>query len=528
MKRFRIKVGIIGVTFAALGMIPTATAVLPQQTVLAAETDYRIVRNINIYIKQTDGSKKLHGTVPQEMDVPASVNKNTKFTFPSVNSNDILGKGFEAYKPDKSVIPAAEGSYNSPPEDAELILSIDPDKALVKDNEIVRTIKYYVKGSDGKESLFKTEKYSIIFPAGSLLTSTASFPDRTVEQKPGYTADKDVVKGKSVKANATSFEEKVVYSLNSDVITETKTVWRKINFIDQDTNKQIRGSQSKGVIFSRDIIKNSDGKIVVVRDWQTSGTIPEYTVPDIEGYSHSQKTVPSKSVNVKTKDYEVNVYYTSTRFTVNYHIDENSSASSKKTVVDYGTLTKTLTISQLGFEKNNYSFKGWKAYREIDDSWLLKDASGKMKWMKLNNNTLPEGYTFYIYRDGQRVKEMAKRGNTHFYGQWEENKFTVNYHLDEKSGASSKKTEVIYGDLTKTLTTSELGFKKSGKTFSGWKAYREMDDSWLLQDKNGKTKWLKLVKNALPDGYSFYIYRNGQRVRHLAKSGDVHFYGTWK
>ena len=57
MKRFRIKVGIIGVTFAALGMIPTATAVLPQQTVLAAETDYRIVRNINIYIKQTYGRK---------------------------------------------------------------------------------------------------------------------------------------------------------------------------------------------------------------------------------------------------------------------------------------------------------------------------------------------------------------------------------------------------------------------------------------------------------------------------------------
>ena len=123
---------------------------------------------------------------------------------------------------------------------------------------------------------------------------------------------------------------------------------------------------------------------------------------------------------------------------------------------------------------------------------------------------------------------LAKNGNTHFYGQWQENSFTVNYHIDENSPASSLKTVVKYGTWTKTLTTTELGFSKKGLKFAGWKGYREIDNKWYVQDSNGKKQWITLTNGKLPAGYSFYIYKDGQQVMALAKSGNTHFYGTWK
>ena len=116
----------------------------------------------------------------------------------------------------------------------------------------------------------------------------------------------------------------------------------------------------------------------------------------------------------------------------------------------------------------------------------------------------------------------------HFYGVWDENKYTIRYHLDEASSASSKKTTIKYGELTKSLTTSELNFAKSGKTFAGWKAYREMDDSWYAVDSAGNKKFVKLVNGKLPAGYVYAYYSNGAKTSRIAYNGNVHFYGTWK
>ena len=528
-QRFRhgMKAAVIGVLMASSGVAAAAPAFVPQ-TIMAEEAEYVITRNIKLYIKQADGSNKLYDTLPLTMTVPGSTSKDKNFTFPAVNVSDLLGDGFEAYTPDKTTIPSAQGSYNKPPADASVVLSIDPQKGLTEEKRIVRTIEYYIKDSDGKERLSGSEQYFVIFPRGSVLTATANFPDKKVDKKEGYTSDRTVVKGKTVKASDESFTEKVIYTKNADVTTETKTVWRKVNFIDKDTGKKIKGSQSKGVTFSREVYKDANGKTVVVRDWQSEGTIPEFAVPDIEGYSHTQKTVPAKKVTVKTKDFEVDVYYTSTRYTVNYHLDEKSSSSSKKTVVDYGTWTNTRTVSDLGFSKSGHNFLGWKCYREIDGCWYVKDANGNKTFKKMVNGELPAGYSFVLYKSGARTRTMAKRGDVHFYGVWEEQKYTVKYHLDENSSASSKTTTVKYGEWTKLLTLSELGFSKSGKKFAGWKLYREKDNTWYAKDSSGNKKFVKLVNGKLPSGYTFATYSDGGRTKTAAKSGVVHYYGTWK
>ena len=509
------------------GVTTTIPAVIPQ-TIMAAESEYQVTRNIKLFIQQADGSKKLHGTLPQTMKVPVSISKDYKLTFPAVEVSSMLGEGFEIYTPDRTTIPSAKGSFNNPPADEEVTLTIDPDKGLTEGKNIVRTIKYYIKDENGIEALSAQETYTLMFPRGASLNQTATFPDKNVPLKAGYTADRTVIKGKTVKASDSSFTEKVVYTKNPNVTTETKTVWRKINFIDKDTGKQIRGSQSHGVNFSREVYKDANGKTVVVRDWQAEGTIPEFTVPDIEGYSHTQKTVPAKTVTVTTKDYEVNVYYLSTRFTVNYHLDDSSAASSKKTVVDYGIWTKTRTLSDLGFLKSGFSFIGWKAYREIDDKWYVKNPEGKNVFIKLINGELPEGYSFVIYKNGAQTRTIAQRGNVHFYGIWQENKFTIKYHLDESGKASDKTTTVKYGEVTKTLKLSDLEFSMPGKKFVGWKAYREIDDKWYVKNTDGKNVFMKLINGELPSGYSFVRYLDGATTHSIAKSGIVHFYGMWK
>ena len=105
-------------------------------------------------------------------------------------------------------------------------------------------------------------------------------------------------------------------------------------------------------------------------------------------------------------------------YTVIYHCDDLADPSPVSTAVKYGTLTKTKTVSELGFEKQGKSFAGWSVYREEDDSWYLKDSSGRNAFKKLPDEVLPEGHGYVLYKDGESVKYTAKSGIVHFYAQW--------------------------------------------------------------------------------------------------------------
>ena len=118
--------------------------------------------------------------------------------------------------------------------------------------------------------------------------------------------------------------------------------------------------------------------------------------------------------------------------------------------------------------------------------------------------------------------------NTHSVEAATQSSFTVKYHADDTANASSKTTKVQYGVSTKTLTAAQLGFSKTGKSFAGWKAYREADDKWFVTDKDGKTSWTKLTNGKLPSGSSFCLYKNGTSVAKTAPSGNVHLYAQWK
>ena len=106
--------------------------------------------------------------------------------------------------------------------------------------------------------------------------------------------------------------------------------------------------------------------------------------------------------------------------------------------------------------------------------------------------------------------------------------FTIVYHMDDSTAPSPLSTTVVFDVLTKTKTVSELGFEREGKVFAGWKAHREMDDTWFLKDGDGKNAFKKLEGGRLPAGHRFVLYKNGEAVKRTATAGIVHFYAQWK
>lgn len=277
----------------------------------------QVTRTVNIYKKYSDGSTEKVGSVGQQSG--KLMNKDQVVNFPATSATAFL-KDYDTgawapWKPENNNVPAASGSYNNPPAAYDIYLVIDSNSGITQDKTITRTIKYYKKEVNGSKSLYRTASGSVTFPAGSPNTSEYTFESVNVEVPAGYTADRTVIESRKVNPTSSDFVEEVVFTKNTDVRTEEKTVWRWVNFKDKATGEKIKGSEAKGAKFTREVYTDANGKTVVVRDWQAEGTIPEHTVPDIEGYSHTENKIPAQKVNVNTEDFEVDVFYTKNTFT---------------------------------------------------------------------------------------------------------------------------------------------------------------------------------------------------------------------
>ena len=237
----------------------------------------------------------------------------------------------------------------------------------------------------------------------------------------------------------------------------------------------------------------------------------------VNGESVGKTTVAGTTVHFYAQ------WENATTFTVKYYETDNSSASAKTSTVTYGVSQKTLTISELGFVRSGKKFVGWKVYRDYDNKWYVKDASGSKYWA----TSVPSGGSYALYVNGESVGKTTVAGTTaYFYAQWEDtNAFTVKYHETDNSSASAKTSTVTYGVSQKTLKTSELGFAQSGKRFVGWKVYRDYDNKWYVKDKAGNSYWATSV----PSGGGYSLYVDGESVGKTTVAGTtVHFYAQWE
>ena len=106
----------------------------------------------------------------------------------------------------------------------------------------------------------------------------------------------------------------------------------------------------------------------------------------------------------------------------------------------------------------------------------------------------------------------------------EKNKFIVYYHIDEDEEPSDQITEVEYGVNTAILSINQLNFSKPGYSFTGWKAYRTVDNSWRVISPDNKSNWNRVV----PFEWNFYIYPSDALIAKTTSPGtEVHLYACW-
>ena len=256
-------------------------------------------------------------------------------------------------------------------------------------------------------------------------------------------------------------------------------------------------------------VKNASGSKYFAASIPSGGSLSLYE----DGVAVA-KTAPAGTV--------VHFYaqWADTEFTICYHETSGSEEVSGTSRITYGVSTPIKTVAELNYDTQGRQFLGWRAYREKDGTWYVT-VGGKKYWSK----TLPEGGSYYLYKDGIGVAKTTAAGTTaHFYGVWEDTTYTILYHADDNAPAAEEITAVPYGISTKTKTAQELGFSKEGKTFLGWRVVRESDGKTYVMNSSGKSYFAATV----PKNGSLSLYAEGVEVAKTAPAGTiVHFYAQW-
>ena len=138
------------------------------------------------------------------------------------------------------------------------------------------------------------------------------------------------------------------------------------------------------------------------------------------GYSYSLRadgsTTTSPTSEGKLKLYAQWGY----AYTIEYYPDVDSELPSDETTEAMsGTKVTFLTIEELGFGTDEDSFAGWRLYRDFDDKWYVKNADGESLWYSLEGDTLPEGFSYSLRRDGSTTTWPTMGGILRLYAQWD-------------------------------------------------------------------------------------------------------------
>ena len=189
---------------------------------------------------------------------------------------------------------------------------------------------------------------------------------------------------------------------------------------------------------------------------------------------------------------------------------------------------RTKISSDLGFSKKGKAFAGWKAFRDIDNKWLMSGPSGTRSWENKEKVKKTGRHDYYLIKNDAAVVRSSPGGTLHLYAQWKSRDFTVLYHPGNDEDPLKPLTKIVFGKRTKIKDISELKLKRSGCRFTGWKVYRDMDDKWLLRKNNGDLKWMKLTGKKIPSGYSHFLLADGGSLTKTSSGGTVHLYAQWK
>lgn len=150
-----------------------------------------------------------------------------------------------------------------------------------------------------------------------------------------------------------------------------------------------------------------------------------------------------------------------TTFTITYNAN-GGKGTMANTVVTHGVSTATRTNT---FTKTGYTFDGWYAHRNSDNKWRYVNSKDSSDITWYLENSQPDNWIKYRYRDGASVKATAPVGSiVTFYAVWKANTYTVKYNANGGIGTMTDSSHT-YGKA-KSLTAN--AFTRENYTFLGW------------------------------------------------------------
>lgn len=216
--------------------------------------------------------------------------------------------------------------------------------------------------------------------------------------------------------------------------------------------------------------------------------------------------------------------YSGPTYTVKYN-NNGGTGIMGDTVITYGV---GANLRANMFTKKGYTFGGWTAYRKSDGTYRYAKSNSETQQGWYENGNQPSGYTLYVYKDKAKLSTTTSSPNdiVTLTAKWIANKFTIIYEPNGGSGSMAN-TTVTYGAST-TLRTNT--FKKSGKSFGGWTAYRESDKTWRYALNNSSTQQGWYTEGKQPSGYTKFVYKNGASLATTTSVNNdkVHLYAVWK
>lgn len=167
------------------------------------------------------------------------------------------------------------------------------------------------------------------------------------------------------------------------------------------------------------------------------------------------------------------------------------------------------------YNARGYSFRGWYARRDEDDTYYGYDADGRLGWYSGDTIAL-----FETLADGSRVPRCTTGGTVTLYAVWTPITFTVRFHGN--GGIGSMEDQKISYSIATHLRPNT--FECSGYVFDGWTLRRASDGAWHYAEAG----WYQ--EGEQPEGSEKTVYADMKSVAKLsAADGDViDLYAAWR
>ncbi len=168
---------------------------------------------------------------------------------------------------------------------------------------------------------------------------------------------------------------------------------------------------------SRDDIWRVVHRSTMAIEWVelTNGGLPE-------GYSFSKLGSGAVvSDLVQSGEVQFVALWDTTGNPITFYDSEGGSALSKTFTLKYNVPAAIPTAKELGLSKDKKVFAGWKAQRDNQKDWRIKNSAGASSWA----SSLADGDEYFIYSDGITLAGFYESGKLNFYAQWIDTDFDV-------------------------------------------------------------------------------------------------------